>query len=155
MERIEMAQAKKIINDLQKDIKFKPQKIEGSYLDLVEFFPLRPITSKKQIHTALAIAERLMDALSQKMDEGMKVYLETLTDLISDYEGKMFEAPEVKGSEMLSYLMKLKGFTQMDVAKELGGQPNVSKILKGERELNLRQIRELSKKFKVEPAVFI
>lgn len=150
-----MAQAKKIIDDLQKDIKFKPQKIEGSYLDLVEFFPLRPITSKKQLNTALAIAERLMDALNQKMDEGMKVYLETLTDLISDYEGKMFEAPKVKGSEMLSYLMELKGFTQMDVAKELGGQPNVSKILKGERELNLRQIRELAKKFKVEPAVFI
>lgn len=150
-----MAQAKKIIDDLQKDIKFKPQKIEGSYLDLVEFFPLRPITSKKQLNTALAIAERLMDALNQKVDDGMKIYLETLTDLISDYEGKMFEAPKVKGSEMLSYLMELKGFTQMDVAKELGGQPNVSKILKGERELNLRQIRELAKKFKVEPAVFI
>ncbi|MBH48749.1 MAG: hypothetical protein CME71_11325 [Halobacteriovorax sp.] len=96
-----------------------------------------------------------MGALNQKMDKGMKVYLETLTDLISDYEGKMFEAPEVKGSEMLSYLMELKDFTQMDVSKELGGQPNVSKILNGERELNLRQIRELAKKFKVEPAVFI
>lgn len=150
-----MGQVKKIIDDLQKDIKFKPQKIQGSYLDLVEFFPLRPIISKKQLDTALAIAERLMNALNQKADEGIKIYLEMLTDLIADYEGKIFEAPDVKGREMLSYLMELKGFTQMDIAKELGGQPNVSKILKGERELNLRQIRELAKKFKVDATAFI
>jgi HTH-type transcriptional regulator/antitoxin HigA len=67
----------------------------------------------------------------------------------------MFAAPEVSGREMLAYLMELKGLIQTDVAKELGGQPHVSKILKGERELNLRQIRELAKKFKVEPALFI
>lgn len=150
-----MAQAKKIIDDLRRDIKLKSQKIDGSYLDLVEFFPLRPITSKRQLKTALTITERLMDALNQKVDEGMKIYLEVLTGLIADYEGKTFEAPDVKGREMLAYLMELKGFTQMDVAKELGGQPNVSKILKGERELNLRQIRGLAKKFKVEAAVFI
>lgn len=30
-------------------------------------------------------------------------------------------------------------------------QPNVSKVLTGERELNLRQIRELAKKLKVKP----
>ena len=47
------------------------------------------------------------------------------------------------------------GLTQTDLAKELGGQPNVSKVLKGERELNLRQIRALAEKFKVEPNLFI
>ena len=51
--------------------------------------------------------------------------------------------------------MDLKGLNQTDVAKELGDQPNVSKVLKGKRELNLRQIRYLAEKFKVEPALFI
>lgn len=151
-----MGHAKKIIEDLQKDSKLKPQKVSDSYIELVEFFPLRPITAKKQHEAALQIAEHLINAFNEKKaDEGMEVYLQTLTDLISDYETKMFAAPEVSGREMLAYLMELKGLNQTDVAKELGGQPNVSKVLKGERELNLRQIRELAEKFKVEPALFI
>lgn len=151
-----MGHAKKIIEDLQKESKIKPQKLSESYIELVEFFPLRPITAKKQYETALQITEHLINALNEKKaDEGVEIYLQTLTDLISDYETKMFDAPEVSGREMLAYLMELKGLTQMDVARELGGQPNVSKVLKGERELNLRQIRELSKKFKVEAALFI
>ena len=151
-----ISRTKKIIEDLQKDSKLKPQKVSESYIEMVEFFPLRPITAKKQYEAALQITEHLINALNEKKaDEGLEVYLQTLTHLISDYETKMFPAPEVSGREMLAYLMELKGLIQTDVAKELGGQPHVSKILKGERELNLRQIRELAKKFKVEPALFI
>lgn len=40
--------------------------------------------------------------------------------------------------EMLAYLVDLPGQTQKDLAKEVGGQPIVSKILKGERDLNTR-----------------
>lgn len=56
---------------------------------------------------------------------------------------------------MLAYLMELQGLNQTDFSKELGGQPVVSKILKGERELNLRQVKALAKRFKVSPEVFI
>ena len=88
-------------------------------------------------------------------DEGIKIYLKTLSDLISDYEGSKFKTGAVSGKEMLAYLMELQSLTQTDLAKELGGQPIVSKILKGERELNLRQIKALAKRFKVSPEVFI
>jgi len=56
---------------------------------------------------------------------------------------------------MLAYLMDLQGLSQKDLAKELGGQPIVSKILNGERELNLRQIKALCKRFNLSPEVFI
>ncbi len=101
--------AKKIIEDLQKDSKLKPQKVSDSYIELVEFFPLRPITTKKQHEAALQIAERLINALNEKKaDRGVEVYLQTLSYLISDYETKLFAAPEVSGHEMLAYLMELK-----------------------------------------------
>ena len=88
-------------------------------------------------------------------DEGIKIYLKTLSDLIGDYEDSKFKSGAVNGKEMLAYLMELQGLTQSDLAKEVGGQPIVSKILKGERELNLRQIKALAKRFKVSPEVFI
>lgn len=51
--------------------------------------------------------------------------------------------------------MDLRELTQKDLAKEVDGQPIVSKILKGERDLNIRQIKALAKRFKVSPEVFI
>lgn len=56
---------------------------------------------------------------------------------------------------MLAYLMYLQGLNQSDLAKEVGDQPIVSKILKSERELNLCQTKALAKRFKVSPQVFI
>ena len=88
-------------------------------------------------------------------DEGIRIYLKTLSDLISDYEALKFKSGAVSGKDMLAYLMDLQGLTQSDLAKEVGGQPIVSKILKGERELNLRQIKALAKRFKISPEVFI
>ncbi len=78
-----------------------------------------------------------------------------MADLIGDYEKIQFKTAIVSGAEMLAYLMDLQGLTQADLSKELGGQSVVSKILKGERELNLRQIKALAKRFKVSPEVFI
>jgi HTH-type transcriptional regulator / antitoxin HigA len=39
--------------------------------------------------------------------------------------------------------------------KELGSQGIVSEILSGQRRLNVRQIKALSKRFNVSPATFI
>ena len=88
-------------------------------------------------------------------DEGIEIYLKTLSDLASDFERNQYKSTHVSGTDMLAYLMDLQGLNQSDLAKELGGQPIVSKILKGERELNIRQIKALAKRFKVAAEVFI
>jgi HTH-type transcriptional regulator / antitoxin HigA len=46
------------------------------------------------------------------------------------------------------------GLTQSDLP-EIGSQGVVSEILRGKRELNVRQIRALAKRFHVSPGVFI
>jgi HTH-type transcriptional regulator / antitoxin HigA len=50
--------------------------------------------------------------------------------------------------------MEAHGLTQSELP-EIGGQGVVSKILSGERELNIRQIRRLAKRFGVSPTVLI
>jgi HTH-type transcriptional regulator/antitoxin HigA len=56
--------------------------------------------------------------------------------------------------EILHFLMDENGLTQSDLP-EVGSQGVVSEILNGKRELNVRQIKELAKKFKVSPAAFV
>jgi HTH-type transcriptional regulator/antitoxin HigA len=50
--------------------------------------------------------------------------------------------------------MEEHGLTQSDLP-EVGSQGVVSDILRGKRELNVRQIRTLATRFHVSPAVFI
>jgi HTH-type transcriptional regulator/antitoxin HigA len=152
-----MAAAKRIIETLKSDLKLLLHKTDQSYLKLVEIFPLQPVTSKTQHSLALKVIEKLITLTNEEksIDPGIETYLKTLSDLVSDFESNEYKASEISGANMLSYLIELQGLKQADLAKELGGQPIVSKILKGERELNLRQIKALAKRFKISPAAFI
>lgn len=151
-----MSIAKKLIDTLKADL--KASKAHDSYMQLVELFPLQSITTKEQHRSALKVVEKLisfMNVSTIEKDEGIGIYLKTLSGLVSDYEQKHYRTPAIHGKDMLAYLMDLQGLQQRDLAKELGGQSIVSKILTGERELNLRQIKALSKRFKISPEIFI
>ncbi len=152
-----MSAAKKLIDTLKEDVKGSNQKVSPTYMKLVQVFPLQPITNKVQHTLALKVLEKLISYINgEKLsDKGAEVYFNTLTDLVGDYERSHYQGSTASGPEMLAYLMELQGLNQSDLAKELGGQPVVSQILKGQRELNLRQVKALSKRFKVSPEVFI
>jgi HTH-type transcriptional regulator/antitoxin HigA len=63
---------------------------------------------------------------------------------------------EIEGNsiEALKLLLEEHGLKQSDLS-EIGSQGVVSEILFGKRQLNVRQIKLLSNRFKVSPAVFI
>lgn len=151
-----MSSAKKLIDALKAEIKPAMNPFFASYIQLVEFFPLRSITNHEEHRAALVLIEKLITYIQagDVNDEGLNVYLATLSDLVADYESGIYKTSKVSGHEMLAYLMELQGLTQKDLAKEVGGQSIVSKILAGKRELNIRQIKALAKRFKISPVVF-
>ena len=55
---------------------------------------------------------------------------------------------------MLVHFMEEHFLSQSDLP-EIGSQGVVSEIINGKRELNLRQIKALGKRFNVSPAVFL
>ena len=152
-----MNAAKKLIEALKEDVRGSRKKASPTYIKLVEVFPLQPVTSKKQHEMALNIIEKLIAYTNEvrTTDNGLEMYLKTLSELAGDHEKNQYKSSTVSGKDMLAYIMDLQGLNQSDLSKELGGQPVVSKILKGERELNLRQVKSLAKRFKVSPAIFI
>jgi HTH-type transcriptional regulator/antitoxin HigA len=95
----------------------------------------------------------LIDTVGTDEGHPMYEYLDTLGTLIHAYEEKNYPMPTVGGEEVLRYLMEEHGLRQADLP-EIGSQGVVSEILTGKRELNVRQIQELSKRFHVSPAVF-
>lgn len=103
-----------------------------TYIKPVEVFPLQSITSKKQHEIALNIIKKLISHTNnvETTDNGVELYLKTLSELAGDYEKNQYESSTVSGTDILAYIMDLKGLKQSDLSKELGRQSEVSKILK-------------------------
>ena len=79
--------------------------------------------------------------------------LEVISILIDKYEEDHYLLPEASGIEILSFLIEEHGLKQCDL-KEIGSQGVVSEVLNGKRELTTKQIKKLSDRFNVSPAVF-
>ena len=111
------------------------------------------IRSEADYNKAVEILNQLLDEVGDDESHPLFNFLEVLGTLIESYEEDHVKIPDVSAKEVLKYLMEEHGLTQADLS-EIGSQGVVSEILRGKRELNTRQIKALSKRFGVSPAVF-
>lgn len=116
---------------------------------------LHPIKSERQYDQAQKYLDVLLDVVGTDSAHPLYGLLETLSELMLVYEERHHEIPDVSGREMLRYFMDLHELNQADLKAELGGQGAVSEVLSGRRNLNVRQMRALGKRFGVSPAVFL
>jgi HTH-type transcriptional regulator / antitoxin HigA len=79
---------------------------------------------------------------------------ELLTLLISDYEDKNYQLPVAEPREVVRELMRANGLRQKDLVDVFGTESIASEVLNGKRNLNKEQIKRLSGKFSVSPAIF-
>lgn len=107
-----------------------------------------------QYKRAVKLLDTLIDEVSEKGNPQIESLIDTLGTLIKDYEDRKVEEPEGDAVGCLKYLMEEHNLKQSDLT-ELGSQGVVSEILRGKRQLNIRQIKALSERFNVSPAVFI
>jgi|SRR5581483_485968 HTH-type transcriptional regulator/antitoxin HigA len=122
-----------------------------------QWMPLRPllaIRTEREYEQAVAHLNALLDEIGTNEKHPLYSLLDTLGTVIHAYEEKHYRLPEASGGEMLKFFMDEHGLTQSDLS-EIGSQGVISEILNGKRELNVRQIRALAKRFHVSPAVFI
>ena len=111
------------------------------------------IRNEADYNKALEVLNRLLDEVGEDESHPFFNFLEVLGTLIESYEEDHVKIPDVPAGEVLKYLMEEHGLGQADLP-EIGSQGVVSEILHGKRELNTRQIKTLSKRFGVSPAVF-
>ena len=118
---------------------------------------IQPIFSvphnEKDYNKLVNLLDNLIDEVGNNENHPLSSLMETIGSLIETYESQYI--PEFEGNPMdtLSALMEEHGLKQSDLS-EIGSQGVVSEILSGKRQLNVRQIKLLSNRFKVSPAVF-
>ena len=116
--------------------------------------PLLKIQNEREYDLAVERLNGLIDEVGTDEQHPLYSLLDTLGTVLHAYEERHHPMPTCKGPDLLRFLMEEHDLGQSDLA-EVGSQGVVSEILAGKRDLNVRHIRALSKRFKVSPSVFI
>ena len=110
--------------------------------------------SEDEYQALVKTLDSLVDEVGNDQDHKLAPVMETIGNLIENYENNEHKIKEASPVDALKYLMKEHGLKQSDL-KEIGSQGVVSEILTGKRTLNLEQIKKISDRFHVSPLVFI
>lgn len=116
--------------------------------------PLLTIRNDREYDRAVKRLNELLDEIGTNERHPLYSFMDTLGTLIEAYEKEHYPLPLSSGADMLRYFMEDHGLSQSELP-EIGSQGVVSEVLNGKRELNIRQVRALARRFHVSPAVFI
>ena len=116
--------------------------------------PLLNIRNEREYDEAVERLNSLIDEVGTDEHHPLYSLLDTLGTVIYAYEEQHHAMPPCRGGDALQFLMDEHNLTQSDLS-EVGSQGVVSEIVRGKRELNVRRIRALAKRFKVSPSVFL
>jgi HTH-type transcriptional regulator/antitoxin HigA len=110
--------------------------------------------NEKEYKRLVGLLDKIIDEVGNDESHSLASLMETLGSLIEIYEAQRI--PEIEGNpiDSLKALIEEHNINQSDLP-EIGTQGVVSEVLSGKRKLNIRQVKALSKRFNVSPAVFI
>ncbi|EAA5902344.1 TPA: helix-turn-helix domain-containing protein [Salmonella enterica subsp. enterica serovar Ball] len=113
--------------------------------------------SEKDYNNALELVEELL------IENPSSPLLDIVCARITEYERQQPDIQALRdemaaipaGLAVLRTLMDQYNLTISDFADEIGSKSMVSRVLKGERQLNVNHIKKLSDRFNISPAAFI
>lgn len=125
--------------------------IQRSWTHVSDLFKIR---NEQDYDLAVEHLNTLLDEVGTDERHPLYSLLDTLGTVLHAWEEQHYAMPECGGADVLRFFMAEHNLTQSDLP-EVGSQGVVSEILRGKRDLNVRQIRALSKRFGVSPSVFV
>ncbi len=126
------------------------QDISAHWVALHELLGLGvPIANEAQYEQAMAFVEAVFDDVAADPAHPLDGLVGLLADRIREYEDRVHPWPDTSTpATVLASLMEEHGLKQSDLP-EIGAQSVVSAVLAGKRQLNLRQVKALAKRFSV------
>lgn len=102
----------------------------------------------------VAVLDEILDTGGADETSTLATLAERIGELVEVYETERHPIPDVSPAEVLVFLMEQNGLKLEDLP-EIGAPSVVSAVLNGKRELDIRQVATLSKRFGVPADVFI
>ena len=109
--------------------------------------------NSREYNKLVRFLDILMDEVGEDESHPLASLMETIGGLVELYESRSIADIEGNPIDVLKFLMNEHGLKQRDLT-EIASQGVMSEILSEKRRLNIRQIKLLSQRFNVSPAVF-
>jgi antitoxin component HigA of HigAB toxin-antitoxin module len=128
--------------------------IPTKYGELIGLFPLRPLKDDIDADNVTEIVDAMA---GHDLNEDQEDYLDVLSTLLAEFEDKKYPMKLSRRGPLanLKHLLDEHEMSASDLGRLLGNRALGSKILRGERELSLANIRVLMKHFAVNSSLFI
>jgi HTH-type transcriptional regulator / antitoxin HigA len=98
------------------------------------------IETDREYRTALALADKLMEAKSGSQEEAL---LNVISILIDKYEEEHYPIPHPDPIEAIKFRLEQLGLTTKDLAAYVGGKNRVSEIMNRKRRLTVKMMKSL------------
>ena len=133
--------------------------LDQELADTIKVWPvvskvLSTFETKQQYNKAVGWLDELIDEAGENEAPLIESLIDTLGTLIKDYEDRNIPEPDADPVDCLRFLMEEHNLEPSDLP-EMSNQEVVSDILSGKKPLTVKQIKALSEKFNVSPAIFV
>jgi HTH-type transcriptional regulator/antitoxin HigA len=130
--------------------------IDNRYFELVRQFPLKTLTSDKELDQATEIINSLIDRGIDTLTNGEDAYLDVLSDMVEKYESEHHAIPDASPVEVLKMFIEDRKTNQRSVALGSGiAISTMSEILAGRRHMTLDHMQKLARFFGVDVTLFV
>ncbi|HXT35204.1 MAG TPA: hypothetical protein VN837_06470 [Chloroflexota bacterium] len=127
--------------------------LDSDYRALVDVFPLVSIRDGTHLEYATALIDQLLE--KGPLSSGENAYLSALTDLVETYEDAHVPIREVRGMELVRYLMEEGDLSERDVAPLFGGPSSLAEVLSGKSPISWSQSLRLADHFRLPAHLFL
>lgn len=129
--------------------------VKPAYRQIAAGAPPQAIHSEADYRAWRHVLNELLATPEEDMTQAEAAYAETVALLIEAYERARYRLPELSPEEVLAELMESHNLKQNQLVDVFGSEAAVSYAVNGKRPLTMEQVRKLSEKFHVSPALFI
>ena len=110
----------------------------------MDFSSVRTLRDEAEYEAALKAVRPYFDDEPDPGSEAAENF-DGLTLLIEDYERRHFPIPRAAPVQVLKFVMETNHYSRADLIDIIGSKARVSDLLNGRREINLDQIRRISR----------
>lgn len=111
---------------------------------MLDFSTIRTFQSEEEYQAALKAVRPYFDAEPAENTEEA-AHFDALVLLIEQYETKHYAIPRAAPVDVIKFVMAANNYSRADLVDVIGSKSRAADLLNGRREINLDQIRKLSK----------
>jgi HTH-type transcriptional regulator/antitoxin HigA len=121
---------------------------------MMDLMALRTLQDEAEYQAALTAVRPYFE---REPEEGTAeaAHFDALVLLIEEYESRHFEIPRAAPVEVLKSVMAANNYSRADLVAVLGSKSRAADLLNGRREINLDQIRKISKAWGIPPGALV